>query len=114
MREITAEELGRRIRAARQAVGFSQEQLASELGISQPTISRIEQGQDLTSTLLNRIAILTGRDLGYFLAPEPEDLQVSLRSSDGTGTKEVAEAVEIANRLIQDYEFLVRLTNAKS
>jgi transcriptional regulator with XRE-family HTH domain len=110
MRDVTNELLGQRVRAARQAAGLSQERFAHELGISQATVSRIEQGRDVTSMLLTRIARLTNKNLDYFLAPELTDMAVSFRAPD-QASEETTGAVAKAMQLIQNYEFLLQLTD---
>ena len=51
------QELGRRIRAARKALGFSQEELAYESEIDRSYIGGVERGeQNLTFKVLCRIA----------------------------------------------------------
>jgi transcriptional regulator with XRE-family HTH domain len=51
-------ELGRRIRAARTALGFSQEGLANESEIDRSYIGGVERGErNLTFTVLCRIAV---------------------------------------------------------
>ena len=59
MRKRSAElrELGRRIRAARTALGFSQEDLAHESAIDRSYIGGVERGErNLTFTVLCKIA----------------------------------------------------------
>src|SRR5438045_3111443 len=68
---LTEELLGRRVRAARKAAGLKQEDLAARIGVDQPTISRFEQGRDIGSILLTRIAAATNQDLQFFLRSEP-------------------------------------------
>src|SRR5262249_1482813 len=66
---ITQEELGRRIRTAREACGMTQEQVAGHLGVSRPTVVQIEAGNRSVSSLeLDKLAHLTGRDLHDFMA----------------------------------------------
>ena len=61
--------LGRRIRAARTAVGITQETAADALDLSQPTYSRIESGdRELTGPELIRLADLFGIRVGALLA----------------------------------------------
>ena len=60
MRKRSAElqELGRRIRAARLALGFSQEQLAYESEIDRSYIGGVERGErNITFTVLCKITV---------------------------------------------------------
>ena len=45
MLRMSAEELGKRVRAARAYAGLSQEELAEKIQISQPTLARVEKGE---------------------------------------------------------------------
>jgi Zn-dependent peptidase ImmA (M78 family)/DNA-binding XRE family transcriptional regulator len=66
---ITQEELGRRIRSAREACRLTQEQVAEHLGASRPTIAQIEAGNRAVSSLeLDRLAHLLGKDIREFVA----------------------------------------------
>lgn len=56
--------VGYLILRARTAAGFTQEQLASRIGTSQPTIARWESGSQLPSVRsLTRVAAATGFEL---------------------------------------------------
>ncbi len=66
---ITQEELGRRIRVAREACRLTQEQVAEYLGVSRPTVAQIEAGKRSVSSLeLDALAHFFGRDLRELLA----------------------------------------------
>lgn len=66
---ITQNELSRRIRAAREACGLTQEQVAKHLGVSRPAVVQIEQGKRSVSSLeLARLGHLFGRDIREFVA----------------------------------------------
>ncbi len=68
---ITQEELGRRIRSAREACGLTQEQVAADLGVSRPTVGQIEAGNRAVSSLeLDQLAQLFGRDIREFVAKD--------------------------------------------
>lgn len=59
-----AERVGESVRAAREAAGLSQRELARRAGTTQAVISRIEMGSvGATLTTLNRIAGSLGVDL---------------------------------------------------
>ncbi|HXU33264.1 MAG TPA: XRE family transcriptional regulator [Thermoanaerobaculia bacterium] len=66
---VTQQELGRRIRSAREACRLTQEQVAEHLGVSRPTVVQIEVGNRSVSSLeLDRLAHLFGRDLRGFVS----------------------------------------------
>lgn len=66
-----AKNLGKRIKMARIKAGFSQGELARQLGIAHPTLSKYEQGHRTPgSVLLGQIAKVLGCDPGWLLADE--------------------------------------------
>lgn len=76
---ITQVELGRRLRAAREACGLSQEQVALALGTSRPTVTQMEGGNRAVNSLeLGQLAYLFGRDIRDFLGE-------SFQESDALG-----------------------------
>ncbi len=52
--------IGRKISKIRELRGMKQETLATELGISQQAISKIEQSADVEDVALNKIAVALG------------------------------------------------------
>jgi Zn-dependent peptidase ImmA (M78 family)/transcriptional regulator with XRE-family HTH domain len=71
---ITQQELGRRIRMAREACRMTQEDAARHLGVSRPTFVQIEAGNRSVSGLeLDKLAYLFGRDIRGFVADEFEE-----------------------------------------
>ena len=66
---ISQEELGRRLREAREACGLTQEQVAEHLGVSRPTVAQMELGNRAIASLeLDRLAWLYARDMREFVA----------------------------------------------
>lgn len=66
---ITQQELGTRIRAAREACGMTQDAVATHLGVSRPTVVQIEAGNRSVSSLeLDKLSYLFGRDIREFVA----------------------------------------------
>jgi Zn-dependent peptidase ImmA (M78 family)/transcriptional regulator with XRE-family HTH domain len=64
---ITRDELGRRIRSARESCGQTQEQLGDATELSRVAISQIESGaRSVSSIELDRIAYALGRDIKSF------------------------------------------------
>lgn len=93
---ITHQELGRRLRVAREANRLTQEDVAGHLGVSRPTVGQIEAGNRTVSSLeLDRLAYLFGRDIREFIAEsfqEEDALSAVFRSqSDIVGEPAVVE-----------------------
>jgi transcriptional regulator with XRE-family HTH domain len=93
----TLNTIGLRIRAAREARGLSQSDLAKELGFQTATaISLIESGErKLTAGILERLSEVLHRDIKYFLGQDedaPVNVQVALRA-DPDLTKEDKDAI---------------------
>ena len=82
---VSTQELGRRLREAREASGMTQEQVSRELGLSRASVAQMELGnRQVTSLELDRLAYLYVRDIRQFLAEtfEPQDaLTVLLRAN---------------------------------
>lgn len=80
---VDPQRLARRLRSARQSAGVSQEQAATELGLSRPAISLIESGDRSVSAVeITRLARLYGVGIAALLADEaPEKVLTHLRSS---------------------------------
>ncbi|MBA2575356.1 MAG: helix-turn-helix transcriptional regulator [Euzebyaceae bacterium] len=63
-----AAEVGERVRAAREAAGLSQRELAARMGTSQAAIARLEAGGvGATLTTLQRVAAALGLELNVEL-----------------------------------------------
>jgi Zn-dependent peptidase ImmA (M78 family)/DNA-binding XRE family transcriptional regulator len=83
---VTQEELGKRIRAAREACGFTQEAIAARIGVSRPAVVQMESGQRSVSSLeLDRLAFALGRDIREFVSDEfqAEDTLTALFRAEG-------------------------------
>ncbi len=55
--------LGDAIREAREARGWSQQELAAASGVSRPTIARMEAGQGVSTTTLVKLATALRLDI---------------------------------------------------
>jgi transcriptional regulator with XRE-family HTH domain len=65
---------GRRIRALRTGLGWSQRRLGEEAGLSSGAVSFAETGQrNITLPVLERVAEALGTDVASLLAPERGD-----------------------------------------
>lgn len=72
--------LGMRIAALRRATGWSQGELAQQLGVSPSAVGMYEQGRrEPSADTLVALARLFGVSLDYLLtgAPNPQDLQIA-------------------------------------
>ncbi|HVK55165.1 MAG TPA: ImmA/IrrE family metallo-endopeptidase [Burkholderiales bacterium] len=97
---LTREELGRRIRSARETCGLTQEQLGDITGLSRMAINQIEAGgRSVTSLELDRIAYAVGRDIKAFFeeAFVEQDALAALFRSDA----QLANQAELL-RALQD------------
>jgi len=66
--------LGERLREAREYLGFSQDQVATHLGISRSALSLMETGQRKVDALeLKKLATLYKRPVGHFTGEVAED-----------------------------------------
>jgi Zn-dependent peptidase ImmA (M78 family)/transcriptional regulator with XRE-family HTH domain len=95
---VSAQEMGRRLRAARESCGMTQEDVARRLGVSRPTVAQMELGnRAATSIELDKLAYLFGRDIREFVADtfEEEDaLAVLFRAEP-----EIANHEDVADSL---------------
>jgi transcriptional regulator with XRE-family HTH domain/Zn-dependent peptidase ImmA (M78 family) len=103
-----AEELGRRLAAARQEAGKTQEDLASAVGIDRSSLAKIETGKRRVSALeLARIADAVDKRVEWFLDEAPPAV-ISRRNSAAPG--EPSPIIDrVAERLIRDVEFIQEL-----
>ena len=92
---ITREVLAGRLREAREAAGLTQDQVASKLELSRPTIAQMELGRrEVTSLELDRLAWLYGRDIRSFFGEEfrgEDALTVLFRADPGLGREDTAD-----------------------
>ena len=107
---INQAELGRRIRAAREACGLTQEALAQQVGLTRIAVVQIEQGNRAVSSLeLDRIAFVLGRDIGDFFAEQfsEQDALIALFRLD----PQIADRKEIVDALRQCLALGHEMTN---
>lgn len=95
---ITAQELGRRLREAREACAMTQEQVAGKLELSRASVAQMELGNRQVSSLeLDRLAYLYGRDIRVFLSEQfdaKDALTVMFRANPDLGRDgQVAESL---------------------
>lgn len=77
----TYEEIGRRIRAAREQRGWSQERLGEVLGVTQTAVNYYENGRRRIDVAgLQRVAEVLGRPLTYFTGERAWDPAAAVRA----------------------------------
>lgn len=65
--ELSREELGERLKVAREYLGFTQEDIAQSLGVARSALSLMEAGRRRVDALeLKKLAAIYRRPLGYF------------------------------------------------
>lgn len=111
---ITQHELGRRIRAAREASGLTQEKLAQRIGLSRTAVVQIEAGNRSVSSLeLDAVARVLGRDMREFLADDftETDVLSALFRADPAVQNDpaVVEALETCVTVAREHLNLERL-----
>lgn len=111
---LNQQELGRRLRVAREGSGLTQEAVARRLDVSRSTVAQIELGnRAVTSLELDRLATLYGRDIREFLAEEfhADDALVALFRAhpDVVEQEQVADALRACVALGREVTHLERL-----
>jgi Zn-dependent peptidase ImmA (M78 family)/DNA-binding XRE family transcriptional regulator len=112
---ITVQELGRRLREAREACAMTQEQVAGKLALSRASVAQMELGnRQVTSLELDQLAYLYGRDIRVFLSEQFEvkdALTVMFRANPDLGREgQVAESLRrciALGRALSDLENMV-------
>jgi transcriptional regulator with XRE-family HTH domain len=96
--------LGERLREAREYLGFSQDQVATFLGVPRSALSLMETGQRKVEALeLKKLAGLYKRPVGYFTGEEEEE------ASFGADVKHLAR--KVAELSADDREEVVRFAD---
>ena len=117
---ITLDEIGRRLRLARESRQITQERAGAVLGLQRSAISLMESGQRQISTLeLTRLADLYGRSVGWFVNPnipvEQEDPVVALfRADPGLQSEVVQKQALRCLRLLREGASLRKLIGRTS
>ncbi len=102
--EITAQELGRRLRLARETAGVKQEQAAETIGTSRPTLVSIEQGvRKVKSQEIQKLAHLYGMSVNALLRREAvhTNLLPRFRRLRESEDAQALEAIGLLNDLIK-------------
>lgn len=98
--------LGQRLRASREYLGFSQDEVAKHLGISRTALSNIESGQRKVDALeLKQLAAIYQRSIGFFTgdvvaeAALPADVEHLARQAKKLSVTDRAELTRFAEFL---------------
>lgn len=119
LESIDPRALGARLREARNARGWTQEQAAEALGVARTTMTAIEKGERrVQPEELIRLAKLYGRKLSALLRPGApvEDFSVQLRGAlppERPVDSELLPHIHELERLCDDYLELERLSGAQ-
>lgn len=111
--------LSLRLRAAREAVGLTQAQVAAELGVSRPLLIAMEKGtREASPHELARLAEVYGVSLHDLLRPAPPPVAISARLQAampaGLGDADaVRSAAADLQRLADDYLDLLRISGTE-
>ena len=82
---------GRRLRAAREAAGVKQRELANAIGCAQPFVSRAENGQMMLRAVdYHIVASLLGVSLDYLLGPLTAAERAEIAAADAALAEERA------------------------
>jgi len=104
LNELSAQEIGRRLRLARENAGILQDDAAQVIGMSRPTLVSIEKGaRRVRIQELQRLARHYGISVNALLRREAvhTDLVPRFRKLRETEDKDTAEAVQLFNNLIK-------------
>lgn len=101
-------QMGDRLRQAREYVGLSQDEVAAVLGLSRPSITNIELGARKVEAIeLSKLAKLYHRTLDYLstgvepISNGPQQLGFLARAIDGLSPKDLEEVARFAQFLKQ-------------
>lgn len=103
--------VGRRLQAVRKICGYTQEEVASAVGIRREELSYVETGaRGLSAPLLERLADLYGYSPAYFLAEgEPVDSGAIAFRARALPTEERRRFEAWARRLVNNFVDLSEL-----
>lgn len=101
-------QIAERLREAREYLGLSQEEVATALGLSRPSITNIESGtRKIEAIELNKLARLYRKTVSFLLTGEeqppeaPEQLAFLARAIQGLAQEDIDEVARFAEFLKQ-------------
>lgn len=110
---VSQDELGQRLKRAREACGLTQEQVAEAIGVPRPSVVQIELGRRSVSSIeLDKLAHLFGRDMAEFLRGdfnENDPLVALFRGQPDAAQPAVVEALRRCLALGREVTNLERL-----
>jgi len=112
---LTQQELGRRLKDAREVASLTQDQVAEELGVSRSAIAQIELGNRAVSSLeLDQLARLYGRDIREFFSEDfrQESALVAFRLAEELADQTAANALRECMSVSRELTNLERLVGA--
>jgi transcriptional regulator with XRE-family HTH domain len=99
-------EIGRKIKTKRNEIGFKQEVLASELGISQSALSRMENGvEDISVIVLLKLSKILNTHISYFIA---ESLTALTINTNNERIKLIEEMLSKNEKLIEQHVKVIK------
>jgi Zn-dependent peptidase ImmA (M78 family)/transcriptional regulator with XRE-family HTH domain len=112
-----AQQLGQRLRAAREQVGLTQAQAAVELGVSRPLLIAMEKGtRQVTPAELVRLGQIFRTPLNELLRQSEPPTVIGARFrtalAAAPGSDEVEDSVNLLERSADDYLDLLRRSNS--
>src|SRR6266567_1292033 len=111
--------LASRLRAAREASGLTQAQVAAELGVSRPLLIAIEKGtREASPHELARLAGIYRASLSELLRPTPPPAAIGARfravmPAGQRDTDDLSSAVDELQRRADDYLDLLRISGTE-
>ena len=115
---ISMEQIGDRLRTARESRGFTQGAAAAEIGLRGSAVSLMESGKRQVSALeLARLAELYGRSVGWFVNPEAsleDPVLVLFRADPDLASEEVGKQAGHCIRLFSEGASLAKMLGRAS
>jgi Zn-dependent peptidase ImmA (M78 family)/DNA-binding XRE family transcriptional regulator len=111
--DVGDESLLARLRAAREASGLTQAQVAAELGVSRPLLIAIERGaREVSPVELIKLANIYGRPVSELLRPAPPPIAIGARLrailASAPGAKHLDSGIRELESCADDYLDLLR------
>jgi transcriptional regulator with XRE-family HTH domain len=116
--------LGRKISRIREIRGIKQDYLATELGVSQQTISKIEQSEEVEDSTLEKIAAVLGLSAEAIKNFSEEGLIFHIQNMNDNSTaysynyqcsyNPLDKVVELYERLLASEREKIEILNSKS
>jgi transcriptional regulator with XRE-family HTH domain len=99
-------EIGRKIKTKRHEMNYKQEFIASELGISQSALSRMENGEeDISVIVLLKLSKILNTHISYFIA---ESLNVLTINTSNERIKLIEEILSKNEKLIEQHVKVIK------